>query len=166
MPGKKPRAISISKISRKCETTRSESSISFDPGNPEESSFLEKMHLPESDGDFMPRKGKKLPDTQLTTIEKWIKEGAVIDAANPAEKEEEWVKKSGMSSPGGKGLAPANQEYHKWTSSDGKVIEAKFLGLQGEAVRIVMKNGTAYTVPFSRLSEESVTAAKKLAGKG
>ena len=135
------------------------------PGNPEESSFLEKMHLPESDGDFMPRKGKKLPDTQLAKIEEWIKKGAVIDAANPAEKEEEWVKKSGMSSAGGKGAAPG-QEYHKWTSSDGKVIEAKFLGLQGEAVRIVMKNGTAYTVPFSRLSEESVTAAKKLAGKG
>ncbi|MDF1812642.1 MAG: hypothetical protein P1V20_10515 [Verrucomicrobiales bacterium] len=133
------------------------------PGNPEESSFLEKMHLPESDRDFMPRKGSKLPDRELETIAKWIKEGAVIDAANPAEKEQEWVKNGGSET--GAAMAVPNREFHQWTSSDGKMIEARFLGLQGEAAKLLMKNGKSYTVLFSRLSAESVAQAKKMAGQ-
>ena len=137
------------------------------PGNPEESSFLEKMHLPQSDRDFMPRKGTKLPDDELATIEKWIKEGAVIDSENPAEKEQVWVKKSGGStSSGGTMTAASRAAYHKWTSRDGKVIEARFMGLQGAAAKLLMKNGRSYVVPFTRLSEDSISAAKKLAGQG
>ena len=138
------------------------------PGNPDESSFLEKMHLPESDRDFMPRKGKKLPEAQLAAIAKWIKEGAVIDAENPAEKEKEWVKKSSSSSSStssGSTSLSSNREFLKWKSNDGAEIEARFLGLQGESVKLVTKNGKSYVVPFSRLSEDSVAAAKKLAAK-
>ncbi|MDF1755547.1 MAG: hypothetical protein P1U89_22350 [Verrucomicrobiales bacterium] len=134
------------------------------PGNPEESSFLEKMHLPTSDRDFMPRKGTKLPDDDLDTIAKWIKEGAVIDAENPVDSETEWVKKSGGAS-GGSGMASQNREFLKWTSSDGKEIEARFLGLSGEAAKLLMKNGKSYTVPFSRLHPDSVATAKKMAGQ-
>lgn len=132
------------------------------PGNPEESSFLEKMHLPESDRDFMPRKASKLPDKELDIIAKWIKAGAVIDAENPAEEEKEWVKSSSSSSSGGSG---PSREFLKWTSSDGKIIEARFLGLQGEAAKLLMKNGKSYTVPFSRLSDDSVATAKRMAAK-
>ena len=133
------------------------------PGNPEESSFLEKMHLPESDRDFMPRKGSKLPNGDLDKIAEWIKAGAVIDAANPAEDEMECVKKSGGSTTSSGGMNEAGREFHKWTSSDGKVIEARFLGLDGSAAKLIMKNGKFYTVPFDRLSPESVAAAKKMA---
>ena len=134
------------------------------PGNPEESSFLEKMKLPEADRDFMPRKGSRLPDQQIAAIEKWIKEGAVIDAASPAEKEKEWVAKSGANKSPTTASQPS-REYLSWTSNDGIKIEARFLGLQGEAVKLLTKSGKAYTVPFARLSKESIAAAQKLSEK-
>ncbi len=132
------------------------------PGNPEESSFLEKMNLPEGDSDFMPRKGTRLPQKQLETITAWIKAGAVIDKQNPGEKEQEWVKK-GPSPSGSSGAKTPSQEFINWTSSDGKIIEARFMGLQGESAKLVMKNGKSYVVPFNRLSPESIATAKEMA---
>jgi Planctomycete cytochrome C len=131
------------------------------PGNPEESSFLEKMNLPEGDSDFMPRKGTRLPQKELDTITSWIKAGAVIDSKNPGEKEQEWVKKS--PSPVGGGAAKPSQDFISWKSSDGKTIEARFMGLQGEAAKLVMKNGKSYVVPFERLSPESIATAREMA---
>ena len=133
------------------------------PGDTEESSFLEKMHLPESAKDFMPRKGSKLPDEQLAAIADWIKAGAIVDAENPTEKEKEWLQANGISIAGPKGKP--TQEFIKWTSNDGKNIEARFLGLKGASVKLLMKNGKAYDVPFTRLSAESVALAKKMGEK-
>ena len=48
----------------------------------------------------------------------------------------------------------------KWTSADGKVIEAAFVGLEGEGVQIKSSNGAAFVVPLSRLSAEDQAWAK------
>ncbi len=49
-----------------------------------------------------------------------------------------------------------------WTASDGRVIQAKFIKLEGEAV-VIEKDGKPVKVPFAKLSAESVALARKLA---
>ena len=131
------------------------------PGNPEESNFLEVMKLDASHSDFMPRKADPVPDREIAVIESWIKSGAVIDAKNPVEEEKEWLV-GGASSDG---EMPENA-YRNWTSSDGKSIEARFHSLSGDSVKIVMKDGRSFTIPFSRLDALSIEQARKLAGSG
>jgi len=48
-----------------------------------------------------------------------------------------------------------------WTSKDGRVIQAKFVKLDGEAV-VVEKGGKEVTIPFAKLSAKSVVDAKRL----
>jgi hypothetical protein len=49
-----------------------------------------------------------------------------------------------------------------WTSSDGKVIQAKFIKLEGEFVTLEV-GGQQHKFPLARLSPESTAQAKKLA---
>ena len=131
------------------------------PGNPEESNFLEVMKLDASHSDFMPRKADPVPDREIAVIENWIKAGAVIDVENPVEEEKKWLAGAASSA----GEMPAN-DYLNWPSSDGKSIKARFHSLSGDSVKIVMKDGRSFTIPFSRLDASSVEQAKKLAGSG
>lgn len=136
------------------------------PGNPEESSFLEKMKLEEKDKDFMPRSGSRLPEDKLAIIEKWIKNGAVIDAEKPAEKEKEWVKKFPATPTGSPGTPPG-QNFLTWKSKDGRPLEASFLGLgpSKNSVKLLRKQDKiAFEVPFANLDPESVALAQQLAG--
>jgi len=127
------------------------------PGNPEESNFVERLKLPPSHNDFMPRKADALPEEELAVIEKWIQAGAVIDRDNLSDGEKERL---GMS--GGDALDP--EAYHGWTSSDGKTIEARFLGYNNGTVSLLLKsNGERFDVPEDRFSEESVQLARELA---
>ena len=48
-----------------------------------------------------------------------------------------------------------------WTASDGRVIEAKFIKLDGESV-VIEKDGTTFAVPFVKLLPASMALAKKL----
>lgn len=50
--------------------------------------------------------------------------------------------------------------FRKWTSTDGRVVEAAFLGVDGENVRIRGRNGAEFSVPLSRLSEADQSWAK------
>jgi CubicO group peptidase (beta-lactamase class C family) len=52
-----------------------------------------------------------------------------------------------------------------WTSTDGRVIQAKFVKLNGKTV-IMEKDGKQIQVPFSKLSPESIEQAKKLDAPG
>jgi hypothetical protein len=51
-----------------------------------------------------------------------------------------------------------------WTAIDGRVIQALFVKLQGEAV-VINKDGKQFTIPFAKLAPASVEQAKKLAGE-
>jgi hypothetical protein len=47
-----------------------------------------------------------------------------------------------------------------WTSADGRKMEAAFIALEGDAVKVRMANGSTVDVPLARLSAEDQTFAK------
>ena len=130
------------------------------PGDPEKSDFLARLKLDEDDDDFMPKNGKALRAGDLAKIEQWIREGALMDAANPSDVEKGRMEEVKLAS-----ARSGGEVYFPWTNTQGTVIEAKYSGLEGEAVKITMKSGKSFSVPLSGLSAESVALAKKLGGK-
>lgn len=56
--------------------------------------------------------------------------------------------------------APATRT---WTSTDGRKIEASFLAIEADGVKIRMANGSTFTVPLVRLSAEDQAYAKSQA---
>ncbi len=130
---------------------------SIRPGDPEKSDLLARLKLSDKDDDFMPRKGKPVPKGDLRKIEQWILEGAVMDATELTEAE-----KSRMDAVKIKAAQNGADIYFSWSSTDGKTVEAKFLQLQGESVKMITEKGRVFLVPFSLLSPESIELAKKL----
>lgn len=124
------------------------------PGNAKESQFLNVMKLGEGDDDFMPRKGSALPEKQIALIEQWITEGAKFKSE---------AGKEGMDGKEKGGVA--SREVIEWKNSEGKVIKARFVRLNGESVMLLLENGKSYNYPLTKLSEESQAQAKKLAGE-
>jgi hypothetical protein len=135
------------------------------PGNAAESGFVERLKLEETHNDFMPRKGKPLPKREIEKIEAWIQAGAIVDAKKPTEDESKRMAEMKTTAPapvGGEGK-PAEAGFHSWTNREGRVIEARLLGLEGDSAKLLLKNGKSYVVPLSSLDEESVAQAKRLA---
>lgn len=130
------------------------------PGDPKESSFLEKMLLDKGHSDFMPRKGEPLPKAQLAIIEEWITKGAVVDAKNPTDKEKEFLATGTAAA-----MEDEKSKFHTWTNSEGRTIEARFVRVVNGAVTIVMKDGRSFNVPMDKLSADSRALAEKLAAK-
>jgi len=48
-----------------------------------------------------------------------------------------------------------------WTSSDGKIIEARFIRMEADAV-VIERDGKPFTIPFTKLAPASVELAKRL----
>ena len=133
------------------------------PGNPGESGFVERMKLDESHADFMPRKGSSLPKREIEAIEEWIRAGAIVDGKKLTDDEKKRLAEMGGASPGSDDKQA--DQFLSWKNREGKVIEARMTGMEGEAVNLVMKNGKSYLVPLNSLSSESVEQAKRLSGK-
>jgi uncharacterized membrane protein len=51
------------------------------PGNPQKSEVVRRLHLPKSDKEAMPSKGKRLSANDIAIIEFWIKQGAPWSSA-------------------------------------------------------------------------------------
>jgi mono/diheme cytochrome c family protein len=124
-------------------------------GEPQKSSLLITVSLPDDDEDVMPPKGKnKMNAAQLALLKQWIEEGANFTAqATPPPA----APTGAPATPGG---APAAQ---KWTNAAGKEIEATFEGMQG-ADTVLLKvtaTGLVHAVPLSSLSAASQELAKK-----
>jgi plastocyanin len=60
---------------------------------------------------------------------------------------------------------PPATTVHSWKSSDGRVIEAQFAGLQGDQMTLV-RDGKSFVIPLARLATESQVLARQLAGSG
>ncbi len=121
------------------------------PGEAMKSTMFINCTLPDDDADVMPPDGKnRLTAAELETLKTWIGEGASLTGggATPA--------------PGAPpATAAAGSASTKWTSSDGKVIDAEFMGLQGDGVLLKMPDtGVTHIVPLTRLSAESQAQAK------
>lgn len=121
------------------------------PGDAAKSTLLLSCKLPDDDDDVMPPKGKnRLTDAEIKTLETWIQEGASLTGGGAAP--------AATAAPA---MAPAAGAVQSWTSNDGKVIQATFMGLQGDGVLLKMaSNGETFLVPLIRLSAESQAQAK------
>ena len=122
------------------------------PGEPAKSTMLIFCQLPDSDEDVMPPKGKnRLTPAELALLEGWIKEGASLNAGTAA----------APAAP-----PPPQAGAQTWTSSDGRTVEASFVGLEGETVQLrVTATGMVHRFPLSRLSAESQAQARVAAAR-
>lgn len=122
------------------------------PGDPAKSTLLISCKLPDDDDDVMPPKGKnRLTETEIKTLETWIQEGASLTAGGSAS----------APAAAAPAMAPSEGAVQSWTSNDGKIIQATFMGLQGDGVLLKMAaNGETFLVPLARLSPESQAQAK------
>ncbi len=120
------------------------------PGDAAKSTMYVNCTLPGDDADVMPPEGKnKLTDAELDTFKAWINEGASLTggAASPA----------AAPAP----LPPAGGGVLKWTNTEGKTIDAEFMGLEGDSVLLkIPATGTTHILPLSKLSAESQAQAK------
>jgi hypothetical protein len=111
----------------------------------------------------MPRKGKPLPKREIEKIEAWIQAGAIVDAKKPTEDETKRMAEMKTTAPAPAEGKPAEAGFHSWTNREGRVIEARLLGLEGDSAKLLLKNGKSYVVPLSSLDEDSAAQAKRLA---
>ncbi len=125
-------------------------------GEPQKSSLMISITLPEDDEDVMPPKGKgKVTAQEIAKIRTWITEGASFTpggappapAVTPA-------------APAGAPVAAAAPQ--KWKNTTGTEIEAVFEGMDGTDFVLlkVVATGTVHKVPLASLSPESQTMAK------
>ncbi len=120
------------------------------PGEAMKSTMFVNCTLPDDDADVMPPEGKnKLTAAELDLFKAWITEGASLTggaAAPPATP-------APMPAAAGGAL--------KWTNTEGKIIEAEFMGLEGESVLLkIPSTGVTHILPLSKLSAESQAQAK------
>jgi hypothetical protein len=133
----------------------------IEPGKPEESRFLETLSLEMDDDAHMPPK-KNLTAAQIAKFKEWIAEGATFDgskataATAPATAAPEAAPASSAAS----SLPPA-PTMQNWTNTEGKVIQAAMLKLEGENVVLQMANGQTYNYPLGKLAPESQELAKR-----
>ena len=120
------------------------------PGEAMKSTMLVNCTLPNDDADVMPPEGKnRLTDAEIDLMKAWITEGASLTGGGAAP------------APAAAATPAAAGGLLKWTSSDGKIIEAQFMGLEGDGVLLKMPaTGVTHIVPLTRLSPESQAQAK------
>jgi hypothetical protein len=124
----------------------------IEPGKPEESRFLETFTLEMDDDAHMPPK-KNLSPPQIAKIKEWIAEGATFDGSKMA---------AAATPPPPTPAAPPGPAMQNWTNTEGKVIQAALLRVDGESVVLLMANGQTYDYPLSKLSAESQELAKQV----
>ncbi|PAW63536.1 MAG: hypothetical protein B9S36_04575 [Verrucomicrobiia bacterium Tous-C2TDCM] len=133
------------------------------PGNAAESGFVERLKLDETHNDFMPRKGKALPKPEIEKIEAWIQSGAIVDAKKPTEEEAKRLAEMKSTAPDPAAGTSADPMFQLWKNQEGRAIEAKLLGLEGNSAKLLLRNGKSYVVPLTSLDEESAAKARRLA---
>jgi mono/diheme cytochrome c family protein len=117
------------------------------PNNIKQSTLYYACSCADDDEDVMPPKGKnRLSAAELKLLEAWILEGASLTAGGAA--------------PAPAPAAAGTAALQKWTSNDGKVIEASFERIEGESVVLTIPGSGSFLVPLSRLSPESQAQAK------
>ncbi len=118
------------------------------PGKGAQSTMYVNCTLPSDDADVMPPDGKnRLTDAELATLKAWIDEGASLTGG-------------GAAPAPAPAAAPAGGAM-KWTNTEGKTIEAEFMGLDGDNVLLkIPSTGVTHTLPLAKLSAESQAQAK------
>lgn len=117
------------------------------PGEAMKSTMFVNCTLPDDDADVMPPEGKnKLTAAELDLFKAWITEGASLTGGGAAPA-------AAMPAAAGGAL--------KWTNTEGKTIEAEFMGLEGDSVLLkIPSTGVTHILALSKLSAESQAQAK------
>jgi mono/diheme cytochrome c family protein len=121
------------------------------PGKPDESDLVRYVSDP-ADTDTMPPKGKgdRLTPEEIDKVKKWLAEGAAV--------------RPGKTPPKPSGPTPP-PVYQVWANAEGKEIKARFLGLHGDQVDLLLESGIKYSYPIGKLHPRSQTLARELAAK-
>lgn len=121
------------------------------PGEAAKSTMYVNCTLDKDDSDVMPPEGKnRLTDEEVELFKAWINEGANLTGGGAAP----------AAAPAAAMPAPAGGAL-KWTNTEGKVIEAEFMGLEGDNVLLkIPSTGVTHILPLSKLSAESQAQAK------
>ncbi len=122
------------------------------PGEAMKSTMFVNCTLPDDDADVMPPEGKnKLTAAELDLFKAWITEGASLTGGGAAP----------AAAPAAATMPAAAGGALKWTNTEGKVIEAEFMGLEGDSVLLkIPSTGVTHILPLSKLSAESQAQAK------
>ena len=123
------------------------------PGEPMKSTLFISCTLPDDDTDVMPPDGKnRLTAAEVDTLKAWITEGASLTGGGAA---------PAPAPTAAPAAAAGDGPLLKWTSSDGRALEAHFMGLQGDGVLLkVPATGVTHIFPLAKLSPESQAQAK------
>lgn len=126
---------------------------SISPGEPDKSDLLELVSLPDDDDDKMPPEGKGRPLSagEIAKLKEWIESGASIGSGSEEMTETE--------APGGVPSRPDPIEG-SWTNSDGKVIKATLMRVDGDKA-VLRMNGKEFPYPIASLSAESQAIVKE-----
>lgn len=124
------------------------------PGEAMKSTMFINCTLPDDDADVMPPEGKnKLTAAELDTLKAWITEGASLTGGGAAP--------APAPTPAAAPAAGADGPLLKWTNTEGKTIEAHFMGLQDDGVLLkIPSTGVTHILPLAKLSAESQAQAK------
>ena len=117
------------------------------PGEAMKSTMFINCTLPDDDADVMPPEGKnKLTAAELDLFKAWITEGASLTGGGAAP---------------AAAMPAAAGGVLKWTNTEGKTIEAEFMGLEGDSVLLkIPSTGVTHILALSKLSAESQAQAK------
>lgn len=124
------------------------------PGEPDSSDLIERVTLPEDDGDVMPPEGKGRPlsDGDVEKLKEWIAAGAVVGDEEPEMTEAETESR------------PARPEpiVGSWTNTSGKTIDATLIRVDGS--NAILRMGTKdYPYPIANLDETAKATIKAFA---
>lgn len=123
---------------------------SMKPGKPGESDLVRYISDP-ADPDTMPPKGKgeRLTAAEINLVKSWLAEGAKVHPEKPG------PAVAGTVSP----------DFHSWRNADGREIKARFAGLSGQKVDLLLANGVRYSYPLEKLDPASQALARELAAR-
>ncbi len=118
------------------------------PGKPDESLLVEFVSDP-NNPDTMPPEGKgdRLTAGEIATVRKWLAEGAKVHPPKPGE-----MARGGVAA-----------EMLEWTNAEGVRIQARFAGLSGDMVELLLKDGRKVPYPMAKLDAKSQELARELA---
>ena len=124
------------------------------PGDPDASDLIERVTLPEDDGDVMPPQGKGRPlsENDVAKLKEWIAAGATVGNEEPAmteAAEEERPKRPELI-------------VGSWTNTSGKTIEATLIRVDGD--KAILRMGTRdYPYPIANLDAKARATIKTFA---
>jgi hypothetical protein len=123
----------------------------IEPGKTEGSDFLTTFTNDIEDDTHMPPK-KNLTSAQIAKFKEWIAEGATFDGSKVA-----------ATPPAPAPAAPvaAAPAMQSWTNTEGRVIQATMVRMEGEHVVLLMADGKTYNYPLSKLAPASQDLAKR-----